>query len=119
MVEVKLKNSKRRALRVRSRIKSKDKLRISLFKSNRHLYAQLISDVDGKTLAHASTLSPEIKSVMNRKLNKEAAKALGELFFKKCNGVLKLPVILDRGSYSYTGIISEFANVLRGLGLKI
>ncbi len=119
-MKLKVKRDKR-SLRVRFSVKSKSlgKLRVSAFKSNHHLYLQLIDDIKGETLAHASTLSPEIKSVLNGKLNKNAGRLVGELFAKKCAGFEGSGFVFDRGGNSYTGIISECVGAMRDLGFRI
>ena len=120
-MNMKLRNKQRRLLRVRSKIKlrSSGKFRVSVFRSNKHLYAQLIDDVQGVTLVHVSTLLPEIREIMGGKLNRSAGKIIGEMFVKKCSNVSSSGMVFDRGSYSYTGVISEFADTVRALGLKI
>ncbi|MBN2478624.1 MAG: 50S ribosomal protein L18 [Parachlamydiales bacterium] len=105
----------RRVFRVRKTIKgTKEKPRLSIFKSNKHLFAQLIDDENSNTLVGMSTCSKQIKS----KKSKESAKTLGEKFAELAKGKKLNEVIFDRGRYKFHGIIAEFANSARKAGLK-
>jgi large subunit ribosomal protein L18 len=104
----------RRARRVRARVKSTGRLRLSVFRSARHIYAQIIDDAEGKTLATASSLDKEIKGGNNR----EAAESVGQLLGKRATKAGITEVSFDRGSFSYHGRVKALAEGARAAGLK-
>ena len=108
---------KDRKERIRYKIKKvSNRNRLSVFRSNNHLYAQLIDDNKGTTLASASSLE---KSIKDKKLQrKEIAELIGKNIAKKIisNGIDK--VAFDRGKYKYHGRVKTFAETLRKNGLK-
>jgi large subunit ribosomal protein L18 len=104
----------RRSRRVRARVKSTGRLRLSVFRSARHIYAQIIDDAEGKTLATASSLDKEIKSGGNR----EAAEAVGKLLGDRAVKAGISVVSFDRGSFSYHGRVLALAEGARAAGLK-
>ena len=103
----------------RVRFKSKKvskRSRLSVFRSNNHLYAQLIDDINGTTLASASSLE---KSIKDKKLQrKEIAELIGKNIAKKiiAKGIDK--VAFDRGKYKYHGLIKILAEAARSEGLN-
>lgn len=108
----------RRKERVRSQIKgAPERPRLNVFRSLKHIYAQAIVDTDGRTLASASTLSPELKGGLRYSGNVEAAKKVGELIAKKCleKGIQK--VVFDRNGYLYHGRLKALAEAARANGL--
>lgn len=108
----------KRKKRVRSCVKGRaDRPRLNVFRSLRHIYAQVIEDTTGKTLASASTLSPEIKGSLPSYGNIEAAKKVGELIAKRCleKGIQK--VVFDRNGYLYHGRVKALAEAARAGGL--
>jgi len=118
-----LKNRKKlarlkRKKRVRSNLKGTlEKPRLNVFRSLKHIYVQAIVDTTGKTLASASTMSPEVKDDLRHPGNVEAAKKVGELIAKKCleKGIQK--VVFDRNGYLYHGRIKALAEAARTSGL--
>jgi large subunit ribosomal protein L18 len=104
----------RRSRRVRARVKSTGRLRLSVFRSARHIYAQIIDDAEGKTLATASSLDKEIKGGGNR----EAAEAVGKLLGDRALKAGISVVSFDRGSFSYHGRVLALAEGARAAGLK-
>ncbi|ADL68017.1 50S ribosomal protein L18 [Thermoanaerobacterium thermosaccharolyticum] len=109
---------KRRHLRVRKKISgTSERPRLSVYKSLSHIYAQLIDDVRGVTLAHASTLDPELKNVA-KGANKESARLVGKLIAKKALEKGIKDVVFDRGGYIYHGTIKELADAAREGGLN-
>ncbi len=92
--------------------------RLSIYRSLHHIYAQVISDDSGKTLASASTLSPELREGLNSKRNAEAAKSVGKAIAEKClaNGIKE--VIFDRNGFLYHGRLKALADAAREAGLK-
>jgi len=105
----------RRHQRIRSRIKGTEKCpRLSVFRSNKYIYAQLINDFDGKTLVSVSDVK-----ISKSKLNKtEKAKEIGSLLAKKAIAQKIKKIIFDRGGYKYHGRIQAVAEGAREGGLK-
>ena len=109
---------KRRSSRVRYKIRqSGGRPRLSVFRSLRHIYAQIIDDTNGVTLASASTLSPELKDLLATG-NTAAAEKVGELIAKKAKDRDIEMVTFDRGSKLYHGRIKALADSARANGLK-
>ena len=108
---------KKRAEKIRFKIKKiSNRNRLSVFKSNQHIYAQLIDDQNGVTLASSSSLEPDIR---NKGLTrKELAELIGKEIAKKI--ILKgiKDVAFDRGNYKYHGIIKLLADSARSEGLN-
>jgi large subunit ribosomal protein L18 len=119
-----LKNKKeaarqKRKTRVRSRVQGTgERPRLNVFRSLRHIYAQVIVDGTGTTLVSASTRSPEIRESVRYPGNLESAKKVGELIAKKCleKGIQK--VVFDRGGYLFHGRVKALAEAARGSGLS-
>ena len=113
-----LKSAKnRRKLRNRKRIKSSsNRKRLSVFKSNKYVYVQVIDDITGKTIASASSLEKELKT--EKKINFSIEEKVGTLIAKRSikKGVKK--VVFDKGSYTYHGKIKAIADSARKSGLE-
>lgn len=110
-------NRKARHSRVRKKISgSSDIPRLNVFRSDRHIYAQIIDDVKGATLVSASTLDKSLNLTSTH--NKEAAKAIGELVAKRALEQGIENVVFDRGGYIYHGRIQALAEGAREAGLK-
>ena len=92
--------------------------RLCVFRSNKNISAQIIDDVNGITLASASTIDKELKADIKYGGNKEAAKAVGEAIAKRAlaKGIEK--VCFDRGGFLYHGRVKELAEGAREAGLK-
>ena len=107
----------RRKAHIRKRVEgSQERPRLSVYRSLNHIYAQVIDDTSGKTLAAASTLSPELKDGKGKK--KELAKAVGKLIAKKCQEAKIEAVVFDRNGFMYHGRIAAVAEGAREGGLK-
>ena len=105
---------KRIRLGIRRRISgTADRPRVSVFKSNKAIYAQLIDDVNGKTLASAST-----KEIGKEGLNVEIAKEVGKKLAENAKGAGIETVIFDRAGYKYHGRVKSLAEGAREGGLK-
>ena len=91
--------------------------RLCVFRSNKHIYAQVISDESGRTLAAASSLSAELKGQV-RGCNKDTAKKVGALVAKLCQERGIHEVVFDRNGYLYHGRLAELATAAREAGLK-
>ncbi|MCC8369618.1 MAG: 50S ribosomal protein L18 [Rickettsia endosymbiont of Oxypoda opaca] len=104
----------RRQSRVRYKIaKLSNRHRLSIFKSGRHIYAQLIDDSKSITVASASTLDEKIKKLKKSNCNVDNATKIGELIAEKA--ILKgiEEVVFDRGGYKYHGVIKALADAAR------
>ena len=108
--------AERRAARVRLRLKkvSNGRPRLSVFRSAKNIYAQVIDDARGVTLAHASTL--EAKS--DKGADKDAAAKVGELIAKRALDKGVKDVVFDRGGYLYHGRVKALADAAREAGLN-
>jgi large subunit ribosomal protein L18 len=109
----------RRRRRTRSRLlrKSKNRPRLSVFRSGRHIYAQVIDDGRGVTLAAASSIDKGLKSSVTKGWDKTAAIAVGKLIAERAKAVGVAEVVFDRGGYIYHGRIKALADAAREGGL--
>jgi len=115
------KNAKRlkRHGRARQKIKgTTERPRLNVFRSNSHIYAQVIDDINGVTLASASTIDKELKDKLSSTQNKEAAKLVGDLVGKRALDKGIKEVVFDRGGNIYHGRVKELAEGAREAGLK-
>ena len=110
----------RRTQRVRSRIRKRavGRLRLSVFRSGKNIYAQVIDDASGTTLAAASTIDKDVKARLKSGANKEAAVEVGKLIAARAVEKGLSAVVFDRGSYLYHGRIKALADAAREAGLK-
>jgi large subunit ribosomal protein L18 len=110
---------KRRA-RVRTALKAaaNGKMRLSVFRSSKNIYAQIIDDIKGATIASASTLDKEVRANITKSSDIEAAKYVGKVVAERAvkNGVSE--VVFDRGGYAYHGRVKALADSAREAGLK-
>lgn len=105
----------KRHRRVRSKIRGTATCpRLNVFRSSKHIYAQLIDDVRGVTLAYASSMDKEFQGVGG---NKEAAKKVGQMIGKRAVDQGISSVVFDRGGYLYHGRVKELADGARESGL--
>lgn len=95
-----------------------EKPRLSVFRSNQHLTAQLIDDENRVTLSYYGTMTKELKAKKLGKKSKEAAKLIGTLTGKKAQELNIERVVFDRGFYKYHGLIAAVADAAREVGLK-
>ena len=109
----------KRKKRVRKKIVgTKQRPRLSVFRSLRHIYAQIIDDQAGNTLIAASTLSPELKDSLSTPGNISAAKQVGTLIARRAKEHQIESVIFDRGGNLYHGRIKALAEAAREEGLR-
>ncbi|MCL2461171.1 MAG: 50S ribosomal protein L18 [Defluviitaleaceae bacterium] len=94
------------------------KPRLAVFRSNKHIYAQVIDDVAGHTLAAASTMEKEISAKLDKTWDVNAAKAVGESVAKRALDKGITQVVFDRGGYIYHGKIQALADAAREAGLQ-
>ncbi|CCJ33295.1 50S ribosomal protein L18 [Caloramator australicus] len=108
----------RRHLRVRKKVfGTAERPRLNVYRSEKHMYAQIINDELGVTLVAASTLDKELRDKIAVGSNKEAAREVGKLIAKRAleKGITK--VVFDRGGYIYHGRVKELAEGAREAGL--
>ncbi|MGC8981362.1 MAG: 50S ribosomal protein L18 [Minisyncoccia bacterium] len=114
---LKLSKKNRRKIRhrrIRKKVKgTKERPRLSVYKTNLHIYAQLINDEEGRTLTSASSL--EIKEKMS---GIEKAKRVGEIIGERILNLGIKRIVFDRGGYKYTGRVKKLAEALREKGLE-
>jgi large subunit ribosomal protein L18 len=107
----------KRKTRIRARIEgTQERPRLSVFRSNKHFYAQLVDDVKGHTLVAASTLEEELKDKHGGTI--EGAKTVGQLIAKRAQAKQISAVVFDRSGYLYHGRIKAIADAAREGGLK-
>ncbi|MFC4765933.1 50S ribosomal protein L18 [Effusibacillus consociatus] len=110
---------KRRHVRVRKKLfGTAERPRLNVFRSNQHIYAQLIDDTKGVTLVSASTVDPELKGQVENGGNVEAAQKVGELVAKRAIEKGYKAVVFDRGGYLYHGRVQALADAAREAGLE-
>ncbi len=111
--------TKKRHFRIRKKISgTKEMPRLSFYRSNKHMYAQLIDDVEACTLAFSSTVHPTLKKELKATWTKDAAKKIGEIIATAAlsKGIKK--VVFDRGGNKYHGKVLAFAEGARAKGLE-
>jgi large subunit ribosomal protein L18 len=110
--------TERRKLRVRRTLKARtDRPRLSVFRSSQHIYAQIIDDTSGKTLAAASSLEKDMRTSLKTGADKAAAAAVGKLVAERAAKAGVTKVVFDRGSYMFHGRIKALADAARESGL--
>lgn len=109
----------KRQIRVRKKVKgTTERPRLNVFKSAKHIYAQLIDDTTGKTLVAASTLADDVKSELSYTGNVEAAQKVGAAIAKKALEQKISSVVFDRNGFLYHGRIKALADSARENGLS-
>jgi large subunit ribosomal protein L18 len=116
----KLNQTERRTRRVRKDLKatSGSRPRLSVHRSSQHIYAQLIDDTQGRTVAAASTLEKDLRGKLKTGADKAAAAEVGKLLAERAIGAGVSEVVFDRGSFKYHGRIKALADGAREGGLK-
>ena len=106
-------------LRVRNRFSgTANRPRLAVFRSNNHMYAQIIDDTVGNTLVSASTLDKDVKSSLEKTNNVEAAAVVGTTIAKKAIEKGITNVVFDRGGFIYQGKVQALADAAREAGLE-
>ncbi|MGI9033646.1 MAG: 50S ribosomal protein L18 [Acidimicrobiales bacterium] len=109
---------KRRHRRVRKRVRgTPDRPRLAVFRSNKHVTAQVIDDVAGRTLAAASTVEADLRTVATG--NREAAAKVGRLVAERARAAGVERVVFDRGGFQYHGRVAAVAEAARQAGLDL
>jgi len=108
----------RRKRRIRHSVRAQGRVRLSVFRSGKHIYAQLIDDSKGVTLASASSLDKDVKGKSKSTSTVEAAKSVGELIAVKAQKANVKEVVFDRGGYLFHGRVKALADAARAGGLQ-
>jgi large subunit ribosomal protein L18 len=110
----------RRKRRARASIakKSGGRLRLSVFRSGKHIYAQVIDDAKGVTLAAASSLDKDLKTALKTGADVAAASAVGKLIAERAKAAGITEVVFDRGGYIFHGRVKALAEAARESGLS-
>jgi len=107
----------RRHRRVRKHVTgTTERPRLAVFRSNKHISAQVIDDVSGRTLAAASSVEKDLKSTAGG--NKDAAKKVGQLLGERAKAAGVSKVVFDRGGFLYHGRVAALADAAREAGLE-
>ena len=118
MAKLSLFDRRRRRVRTALRARASGKPRLSVHRSGKHIYAQLIDDDKGETLAAASSLEKSMREGRKTGANIEAAKAVGKLIAERAKEKGIKDVVFDRGGYLYHGRIKALADAAREGGLN-
>jgi len=115
-----LKGADRRKARVRKALKARanGRPRLSVHRSDKNIYAQIIDDASGRTIAAASTLDKDVKGSVKNGSTSEAAAAIGKLIAERGLAAKVSEVIFDRGSYLFHGRVKALADAAREGGLQ-
>ena len=106
-------------MKIRNRFSgTAERPRLAVFRSNNHVYAQVIDDVAGKTLVSASTLEKDIKAELKNTDDTDAATKVGEIVAKRALEKGIKAVVFDRGGYIYHGKVKAVAEAAREAGLE-
>jgi large subunit ribosomal protein L18 len=109
----------RRTAKVRRNVRraAGERARLSVFRSSKHIYAQLIDDASGRTVVSASSLEKDMRGALKTGANIEAAKAVGKLIAERASTKGIKRVVFDRGGYLYHGRVKALADAAREGGL--
>ena len=109
----------RRRFRVRKPLRgTAERPRLSVFRTDKHIYAQIIDDASGKTLASASSVDRQIREAVGFGGNKQAAEAIGRAVAERARAAGVTKVCFDRGSFKYHGRVAALADAARAAGLE-
>ncbi len=105
--------------RIRRRVNGRpEKPRVDVFRSLKHIYAQIIDDASGRTLVSASSLDQEVRKTLKSGGNVGAAKAVGKVLASRAKAAGITRVVFDRGGYAYHGRVKALADASREGGLQ-
>jgi large subunit ribosomal protein L18 len=109
----------KRHQRVRKRVTgTSERPRLNIFRSSKHIHAQIVDDVGGRTLVAASSLVKELRAQLKKGGDKAAARAVGQLIGQRAKAKGITRVVFDRGGYLYHGRVKELADGARAAGLQ-
>jgi large subunit ribosomal protein L18 len=111
-------NRRRRRVRRHIRDKARGRVRLTVFRSGKNMYAQIIDDAKGHTVAAASTLDKDLRSQLKSGADKAAAAAVGKLVAERASAKGVKDVVFDRGAYRYHGRVKALADAAREAGLS-
>ena len=116
----KIKTMERRRNRVRRSLKkvANGRPRLSVFRSSKHIYAQIIDDAEGKTVAAASSIEKSMRDSLKTGADKAAAEAVGKLIAERATAAGVGKVVFDRGAYIFHGRVKALADAAREAGLE-
>jgi large subunit ribosomal protein L18 len=113
------KSRQKRHMRLRTKIQgTPDRPRLNVFRSSKHIYAQIIDDATGKTIVSASTVEKGVKADLENTSNIDAAKRIGQLAAERALEKGVSVVVFDRGGFIYHGRVKALAEAAREAGLK-
>jgi large subunit ribosomal protein L18 len=112
-----LRERRQARLRFQLRQKSGGRVRLSVFRSSKHIYAQVIDDAAGRTVAAASSLDKSLRTELKTGADTDAASAVGKLVAERALAAGVKEVVFDRGSYLYHGRVKALAEAAREGGL--
>jgi large subunit ribosomal protein L18 len=118
MDKLSLQARRRSRLRYQLKIKSGGRPRLSVFRSGRHIYAQVIDDSQGRTVAAASSMEKAMREGLKTGADKDAASAVGKLVAERALAAGVSAVVFDRGPYLYHGRVKALADGAREGGLS-
>jgi len=113
-----LRDRRRARLRYQIKVKGAGRPRLSVFRSGRHIYAQVIDDVAGKTVAAASTVERDLRGSLKTGADKDAAVTVGKLVAERALAAGVSSVVFDRGPFLYHGRVKALAEAAREGGLS-
>jgi large subunit ribosomal protein L18 len=113
-----LTNRDRRIFRIRAAVKATGRTRLSVFRSSKHIYAQVIDDVAGKTVAAASSRDADLKAKLKTGADVTAASEVGKLLAERAVKAGVKEVVFDRGPYLFHGRVKALADGAREGGLS-
>ncbi len=112
--------AKKRKMRVRKTLRgTAEKPRLSVFRSNKGVFAQVIDDIEGKTIAGIGTYNKELKAAGKGKTHKELSALVGAKIAAKLKESKIDTVVFDRGAYKYHGTVAALADAVREAGIKL
>ena len=106
-------------IRIRTRLSGRTQIpRLSVYRSLKHIYAQIVDDTRGQTVVSASTRDKEVRATLKSGGNVSAAKVVGQALAKRAGAAGISRVVFDRGGYAYHGRVKALADAAREAGLK-
>jgi large subunit ribosomal protein L18 len=112
-----MRTRRKERLRFQLRHKSGGRPRLSVFRSGKHIYAQVIDDAQGRTVAAASSIEKDLRASLRTGADKAAATAVGKLVAERAVAAGIKDVVFDRGAYLYHGRVKALADAAREAGL--
>ncbi len=111
-------NRRTRRNRYNLRARANGRPRLCIFRSSKHIYAQVIDDLGGRTLAAASTVEAEMRGKLKNSADVDAASVIGKLVAERAGKAGVSEVVFDRGGYNYHGRVKALAEAAREAGLR-